>query len=121
MSLVKAGAKHSPPRARMQRAPKDGKAMVIKFTVSQTSGSFSSMQAGGTFLLLAHGSRAYHQLRKCTNTVFTKKGCRVAQIYTQDNIYTSALESKSMKKTCTAAFYNLAASITCSFDRLFNN
>ena len=40
------------------------KAIVIRFTVSQTSGSFSSMRVGAVFLyyclLLARGSREYY-------------------------------------------------------------
>ena len=37
------------------------KAMVINFTVSQTSGSFPSMRAGAVFLLLlARRTREYH-------------------------------------------------------------
>ena len=36
------------------------KAMVIELTVSQTFGSFSSMQAGGIFQFLARASHEYH-------------------------------------------------------------
>ena len=49
-----------------------------------------------------------------------EKGAELHQS-THRTVYTSALESKSMKKNCTTAFYIVAASIMCSFDHLFHN
>ena len=53
-------------------------------------------------------------------TIYNKKGAKLHKS-THRTIHTSALESKSMKKNCTTPFYFVAASITCSFDRLFHN
>ena len=61
--------------------------MVIKSTVSQTSGSFSSMRAG-SFFYYWHGVLV--NIINCISIriqYLQEKGCEVAQIHTQDNTY----------------------------------
>ena len=62
------------------------------------------MWAGGVFLLLAPGSHEYYLLPKCMNTVLTKKGCKVAQIHTQDNKY-ACIRVKKDEKNCTILLF----------------
>ena len=53
-------------------------------------------------------------------SIYKKKGVKLHQSI-HSTVRTIVLESKSTKKNSTTPFYILAVSITCSFDRLFNN
>ena len=94
--------------------------MVIKFTVSQTSGSFSSMRAGGVFYywhtVLVNIINNVRARLPCLQ----ENGAKLCKS-THRSICMSLLDSKIMKKNCTTAFYIVAVSIVCSFDRSFHN
>ena len=70
-------------------------AMLSKFTVSQTSGSFSSMRANSIFGLLACGSREYHESYEYS--IYKRKGANLHKS-TRRTMHTSALQSKRPEK-----------------------
>ena len=93
--------------------------MEIKFMVSQTFGGFSSIRAGNLFFII--GSVVFVIIINCISTwiQYLQKSAKLHKSKHR-TIKTSALESKSTKKNCNTAFYILAVSIKCSFDRWFH-
>ena len=62
--------------------------MVIKLTVSQTTGSISNMRAGGVSFYYWHVVLVNIMNRVNARIhCLQEKGCKVARIHTQDNTY----------------------------------